>query len=150
MNVAWAAATTYCEWAGRKLPSEAQWEKAARGPNGNTFPWGNNAPSKDLANSDNGIGGSTSKVGQYPNGKSFYGAYDMAGNVFEWVNDWYGEKYYASSPSTNPPGPDSGHWRVVRGGAWGNADYFVRSDARNYINPDFQVPNIGFRCVLVQ
>lgn len=148
INVTWGDATTYCLWAGRTLPSEAQWEKAARGPNGNAYPWGNQAPNKELANYDNSLDGSTSKVGQYPNGKSFYGAYDMAGNVFEWVNDWYGDTYYASSPSTNPPGPDSGYLRGVRGGSWDNSNYFIRSATRSGARPDAWVPNIGFRCAL--
>ena len=149
INVRWDDAVTYCQWAGRKLPSEAQWEKAARGPNGNEFPWGNDPPSKTLVNYNNVVnGGSTSKAGEYPNGKSFYGAYDMAGNVFEWVSDWYNDTYYASSPSYNPPGPDSGFLRGVRGGSWDNDEYFIRSATRSGARPYTWIPDIGFRCVL--
>lgn len=115
-NVSWNDATAYCAWAGRKLPSEAQWEKAARGPNGNTYPWGNAAPNKDFSNYSSL--GDTSKVGFYPTGKSFYGAYDMAGNVWEWVNDWYDSGYYDESLLSNPVGPASGGYRVMRGGSW--------------------------------
>ncbi len=145
VDIPWNDATAYCEWVGRKLPSEAQWEKAARGPDGNTYPWGNDAPGKDLANYARNADGPT-KVGQYPNGKSFYGAYDMAGNVSEWINDWYGDTYYVGSPSSNPPGPASGFWRVLRGGSWFSVEFFIRSAARTFVNPAYGVSDIGFRC----
>jgi formylglycine-generating enzyme required for sulfatase activity len=146
--VFWKDAQNYCTWAGRALPSEAQWEKAAS-RNGPTYPWGNRAPNKDLLNYNNDIG-DTTEVGVYPNGMSFYGALDMAGNVWEWVNDWYDAAYYASSPSSNPPGPVSGQYRVLRGGSWGDEDYSTRSAYRFNGPPDYRDVNIGFRCALSQ
>ena len=109
--VSWSNALNYCSWAGKRLPSEAEWEKAARGSSGTPpFPWGNQDPNCTLANSWNDdtfsfCVGDTSAVGSYPSGASPYGALDMAGNVWEWVNDWYQSDYYASSPASNPPGP---------------------------------------------
>ena len=98
LNVDWEAAKAYCEWAGRRLPTEAEWEKAARGTDGRIYPWGNDAPNKDLVN----VNYDLTEVGKYQKGKSFYGVYDMAGNVWEWVNDWYDENYYQSLLSSNP------------------------------------------------
>jgi eukaryotic-like serine/threonine-protein kinase len=95
--VNWNQAIAYCVWAGRSLPTEAQWEKAARGTDGRTYPWGDTAPSSILLNYNGGVG-DTSAVGGYESGKSPYGAYDMAGNVKEWVNDWYDRNYYQISP----------------------------------------------------
>ncbi|MCC6499702.1 MAG: SUMF1/EgtB/PvdO family nonheme iron enzyme [Anaerolineales bacterium] len=149
IDVDWNQAKAYCAWRGGGLPTEAQWEKAARGDDGRTYPWGEEV-SCNQANYHNGSNycvGDTTEVGNYENGKSPYGMYDMAGNVWEWVNDWYDSDYYASSPSSNPSGPVSGQYRVLRGGAW---DYLVvnlvRSAFRNRDAPDGIYNGIGFRC----
>jgi formylglycine-generating enzyme required for sulfatase activity len=145
--VDWNQATAYCEWAGRSLPSEAQWEKAARGTDGRIYPLGDTAPDANLANYSRNKGDTTA-VGSYPSGASPYGIMDMAGNVWEWVADWYGETYYSSSPATNPQGPSSGTYRGLRGGSWGNNRSNVRSADRNWNVPGIQNDFIGFRCVL--
>jgi len=148
--VNWEQASAYCGWAGGKLPSEAEWEKAARGTDGRNFPWGNKAPTKDLLNyKDSGMKGST-EVGSYPNGASPYGALDMVGNVQEWVQDWYAGDYYRSSPKENPPGAETGNSRVIRGSSWRFESALVRLPLRMYFAPtstDFDYKDIGFRCV---
>jgi formylglycine-generating enzyme required for sulfatase activity/serine/threonine protein kinase len=145
IRVDWVQADAYCVWAGRRLPSEAEWEKAARGTDGRTYPRGENI-SCDLANYGSCVD-DTSEAGSYPDGASPYGALDMAGNVWEWVADWYGEEYYSSSPSSNPAGPSSGERRVVRGGSsWVDDDWDVRSANRNRLDPDIRNDAVGFRC----
>jgi len=143
--VNWNNATDYCKWAGRSLPSEAQWEKAARGPNGALYPWGDDNPNLYLLNFNMYIG-ATVKVGSYAGGTSPYGALDMAGNGWEWVNDWYGVDYYAESPDKNPAGPSHGETRVMRGGSWFDQDPIERAANRGYESFSYSQHNLGFRC----
>lgn len=140
--VDWNMARAYCEWRGARLPTEAEWEKAARGTEGNIYAWG-----KDLdcqkANYQNCVN-YTSEVGSYRAGVSPYGAYDMTGNVWEWVADWYSDNYYSKSSPQNPPGPISGQSRVLRGGAWPRFD--ITTYHRSKFAPTYNTFDIGFRC----
>lgn len=142
--VNWNDAQAYCAWAGAKLPTEAQWEYAARGPNNTVYPWGNSAPNNSLANWDQ-PGGDTSSVDSHPDGISWVGALEMAGNVWEWTADWYDE--YTGDAVVDPSGPERGRRKATKGGSFLNGVEGVRSAARNPLVPDYDAnPYIGFRC----
>jgi formylglycine-generating enzyme required for sulfatase activity len=149
--VDWNQSTAYCAWKGKRLPTEAEWEKAGRGPTAGAYPWGDNNPNCALANSYNNSSGNycmgdTSTVGSYPAGASPYGALDMAGNAWEWVQDRYLDTYYSISPYSNPSGPTTGANRALRGGSWSHNWSYQVSAFRYYTDPTSRSSFIGFRC----
>ena len=151
VEVSWDDAMAFCAWAshvtGREvtLPTEAQWEKAARGTDGRHYPWGNHAPDKTRCNYQGDVG-HTTVVGRYsPKGDSPYGVADMSGNVWEWVADWYDENSYANAPASNPHCPPAGTYRVVRGGGWYGYASNVRAAFRFRVQQTSRVDLCGFR-----
>jgi formylglycine-generating enzyme required for sulfatase activity len=139
IHVNWHQAKTYCEWRAARLPTEAEWEKAARGTDGRIYPWGNEGIEKTFANYANR---DTTEVGIYKTGQSPYSIYDLAGNVWEWIDDWY-DAYPRNVDSDLEYGQK---YRVLRGGSWSSVGYGLRTTVRGWANPDFKSPNIGFRC----
>jgi iron(II)-dependent oxidoreductase len=149
LYVTWSEASDFCRAQGKRLPTEAEWEKAARGDSGNLFPWGQRPPTPALA-----------MFGQYhiheipivapvesgEEGRSPYGLHHMAGNAAEWVDDWFGIDYYATMPDRNPHGPANGRYKVVRGGSWKSAPALLRTATRGGASPDQRAATIGFRC----
>ena len=146
VGITWKEARAYCQWKNKRLPTEAEWEKAARGKRPVRFPWGNEPPDKTRANFDNHVR-KTAPVGSYPKGKSDYGVFDMSGNVSEWVKDWHYPEYYLFSPKENPPGPEKGHYKIIRGGNWKNKLEDIRLTYRNATVPKARSKTVGFRCV---
>jgi formylglycine-generating enzyme required for sulfatase activity len=149
LYVTWGEASDFCRAQGKRLPTEAEWEKAARGEKGNLFPWGHKAPVVGLA-----------MFGQYhvheipivasvelgEEGRSPYGLHHMAGNAAEWVDDWFGIDYYATMPDRNPRGAGQGRYKVVRGGSWKSAPPLLRTATRSGASPHQRAATIGFRC----
>ncbi|MCX6875205.1 MAG: SUMF1/EgtB/PvdO family nonheme iron enzyme [Verrucomicrobia bacterium] len=147
--VSWDDCAAYAKWAGLSLPTEAQWEKAARGPKGLIYPWGDEWDQNKCRNYKNKGSGQTAAVWEYPNGASGYGTMQQAGNVWEWCADWYEDSYYGKSPVKDPTGPNGGSDRVDRGGCWGNvvASYF-RGAKRDWGDPANRYDILGFRLVM--
>ena len=159
INVSWYQARSYCDWVGARLPTEAEWEYTARGPDGRMFPWGNEFGARlnycdancvldwaDEAIDDGYV--DTAPVGSFPRGASWCGVLDIAGNVWEWSADWYDDSYYARSTHRNPAGTSSGEYRILRGSSWYSNRSYTRSTYRYSNTPDYFDVDVGFRCVI--
>ena len=163
VGMTWTDAAAYCKWTDRRLPTEAEWEKAARGTDGRRYPWGHMQPFVDIANYNrgfwvseaitlvpvnSGLEGMSVRHGLKEGGKSSYGLFHMAGNAAEWVADWYDREYYQKSFNKNPTGLAIGEKRVIRGGSWADLPTALRVTARFSAEPDFEDRTIGFRCAM--
>ncbi|MEQ1846980.1 MAG: SUMF1/EgtB/PvdO family nonheme iron enzyme, partial [Nitrospira sp.] len=160
MHISWTEADAYCRWAGKRLPTEAEWEKSARGEDGRIYPWGNQMAGLSRSNfGRTGLSGPVRdrperlllyppiiSVDKYDNAVSPYMAFQMSGNVAEWVADWYDSKYYATAPNQNPKGPEKGTQRSFRGGSWVDSTPSVRAAQRNGTDPNTKMNWLGFRC----
>lgn len=163
VGVTWEDADAYCRWAGKQLPTEAQWEKAARGTDGRRYPWGHMQPFVDIANYnrgqwvsypitlqpvDSGVEGMSVRHGTTTGGRSPYGIFHMSGNAAEWMADWYDREYYQKSPERNPKGPDSGEKKIIRGGSWADLPAGIRTTIRIAAEPDYRDLTVGLRCAM--
>ncbi len=147
LNVSWFGAEAYCSWAGRALPTEAQWEYAAKSTENRRFPWGDKDPNCSLARFS-GCGNSPVEVGSLLNGANLWGVLGLSGNVAEWTNDRYAADYYSQSPQENPPGPINGYYRVIRGGSWQSTYLPLQTSNRKWAGADEFTNSVGFRCAI--